>query len=629
MRTLVKQFLDNQISRRGFMKGMAALGVSLSSAKALLGSVDAYAAEPGEGQGAREVTGNGSDLLMESLIDADVKYIFHGCGGGTYRFFDSVVTRPKLKNFLATNEGQCIAMAEGYHIASGGELGVAIIPKPGLCNAGGNVHNALADRSAILVITARESSEFSEREGDIEIIDWQDVMDPLTKWSYKMRQAERVPEFTRRAVKISLTPPGGPTFLQLTEDLYEKEVKGKIIPQKKFHVSSKIRPKPDLIMDAAKMLLESKNPLITAGLEVTKSGGQQKMIDLAELLAIPVSQGLSLFADFPNQHPLFAGAYSPFLMQAATADFYLNIGSQMPDEGRYVLTGPPPLNAKKVHISLEPELLGMAHPAELNIVADAKEATSDLIEAIKSLATEQRIAAIRNERFAKVKAQIDETRKKMVADAKESWDKAPITAQRVSSDLNDLLEDDAIITTEPVLWSQEWLDLGYGKKTLIGAPPGEVLGWSTGVALGAKLAKPDTQVVALSGDGAFMFQHSLWSLSRYNAPIIVIIYNNRAYNMNRCFTWIRGGPQAAAQKDLVTYLGDPDVDFSLVAKAYGVNGEVVKAASEIKPAIKRAIQATKDGRPYLIDVNTERWGLGGELTWHPDYSIAAMRTKKV
>jgi hypothetical protein len=118
MRTLVKQFLDNQISRRGFMKGMAALGVSLSSAKALLGSVDAYAAEPGEGQGAREVTGNGSDLLMESLIDADVKYIFHGCGGGTYRFFDSVVTRPKLKNFLATNEGQCIAMAEGYHIAS-------------------------------------------------------------------------------------------------------------------------------------------------------------------------------------------------------------------------------------------------------------------------------------------------------------------------------------------------------------------------------------------------------------------------------------------------------------------------------------------------------------------------------
>jgi hypothetical protein len=161
MRSLVKKFLDSQISRRDFVKGVAALGVSLSSAKALLGSISdssAYAAEGVEAQVSREVTGNGSDLLMESLIDADVKYIFHGCGGGTNRFFDSIVTRPKLKNFLATNEGQCVAMAEGYHIASG-ELGVVIIPKPGLGNAIGSIHNALADMSSLLIITARESNE--------------------------------------------------------------------------------------------------------------------------------------------------------------------------------------------------------------------------------------------------------------------------------------------------------------------------------------------------------------------------------------------------------------------------------------------------------------------------------------
>jgi thiamine pyrophosphate-dependent acetolactate synthase large subunit-like protein len=629
MRSLVKEFLDNQISRRGFIKGMSALGVSLSSAKALLGSIsDAYAAEGLEPQVVREVQGNGSDLLMDSLLEADVKYIFHGSGGGTFRFFDSIVTRPKLKNILATNEGQCIAMAEGYHIASG-ELGVAIIPKPGLCNAGGNIHNALADRSSLLIITARQSSEFSERQGDIEIVDWQEVMDPFMKWSYKMQHLKRVPEFTRRAVKVSLTPPGGPTFLQMTEDLYEKEGKAKIIPQKKFYVPSKIRPKSDQIMGVAKMLLESKNPLITAGLEVTKTSASEKIIEFAELLAIPVTQGLSCFADFPNRHPLFVGRYTPYLSHARDADLYLLIGSHMPDLGSYVLAGPPPQGAKIAHISLEPKLLASFYPTDVSIVADANEAISDLIEAVKSLATKERLNAIKKERFGKITSSSADLQKKRLENAKKSWDKTPITTQRLSSDLNELLDDDAIIVTEPVYRAEQWFDLGFRKKTLIGASPGEVLGWGTGVALGAKLAKPDSQVVCLTGDGALMFQHSLWSLSRYDAPIIVVVYNNRCYNLSRAFSWMGGGAQSKLGKDLTAFLGDPDVDFSLIAKAYGVSGEVVEKPSEIKPAIKRAIKATKDGKPYLLDVIIERWGPGGELTWHPDISIAAMRNRKV
>ena len=76
-----------------------------------------------------------------------------------------------MKNFLATNEGQCVAMAEGYHIASGGELGVAIIPRPGLTNAGGSIHNAMTNRSSLVVVTARESEEFSNRRGNIELVD--------------------------------------------------------------------------------------------------------------------------------------------------------------------------------------------------------------------------------------------------------------------------------------------------------------------------------------------------------------------------------------------------------------------------------------------------------------------------
>ncbi len=625
MRKLVRQLLDNQISRRGFVQEMVVLGVSLSSAQALVNSIaDASAAETGEVEPAREVTGNGADLLMESLLEADVKYIFHGNGGGTIRFFNSIVTRPQLTNFLATNEGQAVAMAEGYHIASGGELGVAIIPKPGLGNATGNIYNALANRSSLLILTARESGEFSDRDGDLELVDWHEVMDPLMKWSYRMYHLERIPEFTRRAIKVAHTPPGGPTFLQFNEDLYEQEGTGKIIPQTKFHVAAKIKPKPEDIENVAELLLESESPLVTVGFEVTKAQANAEIIELAELLALPVTQGLSGFADFPNQHPLFLGNYTPYRPQARAADLYLSIGSPMPDESSTVHAGPAPENAKTVHISLEPDTLAISWPTDLSIVADVGEAISDLLEAIKSRATEQRLASIREERYEKIQAYTSTQRAKRVAMVERAWDQAPMKVARISIELDALLDEDAIIVKEATpIGAPEWFDFGPGKKTLIGGLGTTVLGWATGAALGAKLAKPDSQVVAISGDGAFMFQHALWSLSRHDAAIIVVIYNNRDYNTSRAFQW--RGAQARLKKDIVNYLGDPDVDFSLIARAYGVDSEVVATPSELRPAIQRAIAATNDGKPYLLDVLSERWGPGSELTWHPDTSIAKMR----
>jgi thiamine pyrophosphate-dependent acetolactate synthase large subunit-like protein len=632
MRTLVRQYLDNEISRRGFLGQLSALGVSVASAQALLASLTVAEAADSPEEGAsssRIAQGNGSDLLFDSLLEADVKYIFHGCGGGINRFFDSIVTRPKIQNFLATNEGQCIAMAEGYHIASGGEIGVAIIPRPGLMNAGGNIHNAMVNRSSLIVLCARENEASSHRRGNIELVDWQEIMDPLMKWSYKMRRIERVPEFTRRAVKVARTQPGGPVFLQMTEDLYDTQGEAEIIPQAKFQVPGRIKARPERIERAARMLLEAENPLLTVGLEVTKAKAQAELIELAELLAIPVMQGLSAFADFPNQHPLSLGWYTRFSGYMRRADLMMLIGSQMPDAGHYVLTGPPPDNARIVHISVEPEMLALSHPTELSIVSDAKEAITDLIEAVKSLATKQRLKKIREERYGRVTKLIADDLARKKKRASRAWDSTPISYPRLTTELNDLLDDDAIIASESLYDVSPWFDLGHNKKMAIGPQPGEVLGWATGIALGAKLAQPNRQVVAVSGDGAFMFQNAMWSLARYDAPIMVVVYNNRAYNMNRTFNWLKGGAQAEMKKDLLTYLGDPDMNFATYAKAHGVDGETVSSTADIRPAIKRGIRAMQDGRPYLLDVRAERWGGVGEETWHPDISIAGMRDRKV
>jgi thiamine pyrophosphate-dependent acetolactate synthase large subunit-like protein len=196
-------------------------------------------------------------------------------------------------------------------------------------------------------------------------------------------------------------------------------------------------------------------------------------------------------------------------------------------------------------------------------------------------------------------------------------------------ELDSMLDDDAIVVSESLFDVAGWYDAGHGRKMQIGPPPGEVLGWATGVALGAKLAQPDRQVVAISGDGAFMFQNALWSLSRYDAPVMTVIYNNRAYNMNWAFERAGKGPQARQKKDMATYLGNPNVDFAMWAKSHGIDGETVKKPGQLAGAIKRGLRAMRDGRPYLLDVHAERWGGVGDYTWHPEISIADMRTKNV
>jgi thiamine pyrophosphate-dependent acetolactate synthase large subunit-like protein len=418
-------------------------------------------------------------------------------------------------------------------------------------------------------------------------------------------------------------------FLQMTEDLFTTEGEGTLLPQSMFQVANRVKAKPERIEQAARMLLEAENPMLTVGLEVTKSGAEADVIELAELLGIPVMQGLSAFADFPNHHPLSLGWFTRFSGYLRNMDLMLLIGSQMPDAGHYVLTGPVPEQAKVVHISIEPEMLSLSRPTDLSIVSDAKEAVIDLIDAVKSLATQKRIKAIRDERYARVTAMIVGERERKMKRAQRYWANAPITYPRLTTELNDLLDDDAIICSESLFDVAPWFDLGYDKKMAIGPQPGEVLGWATGLGLGAKLAQPDRQVVVVSGDGAFMFQNALWSLARYDAPVMVVIYNNRAYNMNRAFRGAMGGAQEELDKDMLTYLGDPDMDFALYANAHGVDAETVNDPSDIRPAIERGIESMKNGKPYLLNVRAERWLGVGEETWHPDISIAGMRTRKV
>jgi thiamine pyrophosphate-dependent acetolactate synthase large subunit-like protein len=210
----------------------------------------------------------------------------------------------------------------------------------------------------------------------------------------------------------------------------------------------------------------------------------------------------------------------------------------------------------------------------------------------------------------------------------------------VGAELNRLLDRDAIIV--PELAHNTWRGLGEntaltqfafgpGEKRRIGRTIGTALGWGIGAAIGVKLAQPDRQVVALQGDGGFMFgqAESLWTMARYDVPVITVIFNNRSYNGPRNAILGRGGRQALTGRDMTCYLGDPDVDFAKVAAGFGVKGEVVRVPDEIGPAVQRAIATARDGKPYLLDVAIGRTGLAAASTWYPKFSLAAIRNRRV
>ena len=110
-------------------------------------------------------------------------------------------------------------------------------------------------------------------------------------------------------------------------------------------------------------------------------------------------------------------------------------------------------------------------------------------------------------------------------------------------------------------------------------------------------------------------------MSRYDVPVIAVIANNRSYDEPRNNIFMHGGRSQQQGKDMICYLGSPDVDFTKAASAFGIGGAVVGDPGEIGPALDRARRATREGKPYILDVLVERSGIGAESTWYPRYSV--------
>jgi thiamine pyrophosphate-dependent acetolactate synthase large subunit-like protein len=651
MRELVVKYLSKDISRRSFVTGLTQAGLTMTAAQSVLSSVSTVSqaqvgptpAPPAAGGRVpasvagpvKAFEGSGGAAFAEQLIASGVKYVFGNSASEDAQFYEALVDRPQLKYILTPHEGPGAAMASGYIKASGEPTIVMQAAVVGMANAIGQIFNAQKEQTPLVVYSYRtDQSRRAGRDGFEEVLNQEQIVQPITKYTWLARRPDMIPETIRRAFKAAWTPPYGPSYISWHSDYNDERVRTEIIPQDQVDPRMRVRPNPEDVQRAAKLLVEARMPLMVVGDEIYKAKAVAKAVKFAEMLGMPVTQARQLYANFPETHPLWvgnlAGGNLSRLDYPKNFDVVINIGNKFQHNGPGPIV---PRGPKFIDMRIDHWSMGNVMLTEVPLVADVGYGLDDIIAAIEQLMTaslKQKAA----ERAAETKKFSDHARvlRSQIVNSPD-WNEAPLITDRLTWEIAQFADPDAIIVHEAgsvAMHSFEFNPLG-GRELFFYY--GAHLGSGVGTAAGVKLARPNQQVICLVGDGSFIFgPTALWNMARLQLPVITVVYNNHAYGgpHSRVINNVPGGRMVQTGQFVHDYLGNPDMDMASIAKGFGVDGEVVHNPAQLREALARARKHTVEGKPYLLDVQLARKGVGwAEKPWVPAIRVAEMRTKKV
>jgi thiamine pyrophosphate-dependent acetolactate synthase large subunit-like protein len=630
MRDLVSQYLSKSISRRGFLDNMTSTGITVAAAQGVLSSLNASAQTAPVGGAGKASTavktfqGTGGACLAEQLMACGVKYIFGNSASEDAQFYEALVDRPQLKYILTPHEGPGAAMAAGYIKASQQPTIVMQAGAVGLMNAMGQVFNAYKEQTPLVVYSYRtDQSKRAGRDGFEEIANQEQVLQPLTKYTWMARGSSMIAETTRHAFKSAWTPPYGPAYMTWHSDYTQERTRTEIIDQSHFDVRMRVRPNPTEIEAAAKLLVDAQMPVMIVGDEIYKAKAVGKAVQLAEMLGMPVTQMRQIWANFPEAHPLWVGNAPSGSLASITwpkqFDLAINIGNKMQHSGVAPMVS---RNVKFIDMRIDYQNMGKVMSTDVPLVGDVALGLDDLIAAVEQLLND-RIRAQAAQRAIEVRKYTEAARRtfKSIVNNPE-WNHSPLISDRVTWEVAQFADPNAIIVHEAGSVAMHSFDFNpVGGRELFFYYGGH-LGSGVGTAAGVKLARPQQQVICMVGDGSFLFgPHALWNMARLELPVITIVYNNHAYAgpHTRTIANAPSGRMVETGHYVGSYLGRPDMNMASIANGFGVQAEVVKDPLQLRKALARAKAQTLEGKPYLIDVQVARRGVGWtDAPWVPD-----------
>ncbi|MCD6591507.1 MAG: biosynthetic-type acetolactate synthase large subunit [Thaumarchaeota archaeon] len=535
---------------------------------------------------------SGARALIKSLENEKVEVIFGIPGGAILPVYDALYDS-SIRHILVRHE-QCAAhAADGYARASG-RIGVCMATSgPGATNLVTGIATAYMDSSPIVAITGQVARNMIGRDAfqEADIIG---ITTPITKYTFQLQSPEEVPRIVRQAFHIASEGRPGPVLIDFPVDVQRQEAEitldsgmGSLERYKAV-----VDPHPLQVKRAAELLLDAEKPVILAGGGVILADASEELRSLAEYMMMPVAVTLMGKGAFPENHPLFLGRIGMHGSAAANkliteADVILAVGTRFSDRsvGRLEEFGK---ESKIIHVDIDAAEIGKNVKPDIPIVADAKRALKAILEAVKALSRKlDRSAWI--ERIKQVKREID--------GRISSGGGSTLSPRNVIKEIRRLLPANGIVTTgvgRNQMWAAIYFE-AYHPRTFITSGGLGTMGFGFPASLGAKVAKPESIVVDIDGDGSFlMTERELATSIIAEIPVIVVIMNDGWLGMVKYWQDLFYG-----RKYCATCLKRGCPDFVKLAEAYGANAARPQSLEEFSKAFKEAMNSD---RTTVIDV---------------------------
>ena len=564
-----------------------------------------------------------STAFLEALAEAGVRYIFANLGSdhpGLIEALAQVNAEGRAAEFpriiVCPHETVALSAAHAYAMVTGEPQAVIVHVDAGTLNLGG-VSNAMRGRVPVFVFAgaAPYTQEGELPGGRNEFIHWiQDVRDQrgilrnYVKYDNEIRTGRNVKQLVHRALQIARSEPAGPVYLTSPREVMEEQVEPYTVDRADFEPVAPMALTDAVAAEIATALAQARSPLIVTSYLGRDPAAVPKLVELCELLAIPVLESMAYHVNFPADHKLHAGfqyhtvAPNPVLAQA---DVILVIDSDVP---WIPAVNRPSAEAAIYYLDVDPlkSQMSMWHvPARRFAAASSRLAVEQITRFVRDNILID--AAVEVRRIEVMEA--SQARRAALDALERPGSDGVITAQYLTACVRRLLADeDALILTEVVTNSKTVADhLRPNRPGSVIHHGGGSLGWAGGAAVGAKLAAPDRTVVCLVGDGSFLFgvpSSAQWVARRYGAPALTVIYDNRGWAAPKFSTLMVHPDGAAAKADDFHVSFEPEADLPGVARAAGgAYGVTVSDPGELPGVLKDALAVVHGGRSAVVSVH--------------------------
>ena len=558
-----------------------------------------------------------ADLLAESLERRGVTKVFGLCGHTVIGMLDALSRSEKIEYIGMRHESIASCAADGYARVTRKASVVMCHLGPGITNVLTGVANASLDSIPMVVIAGDVPSYYFGRHPHQEVQmhadgDQYELLRPVVKRAWRIDDVNAMPDIVDRAFRLAQSGRPGPVLIDVPMDMFSREMEESLWNRTK--VICELTAKPAISKEAAelmaKKLIEAKAPVLHAGGGILLAQASEELAALAEFLDIPVSRTLAGQGCIPDSHPLMAGQTGFWGLDQTheftrNADLILGLGTRFAEADSsswYQGVTFDPDKTEFMQIDIDPAEIGRNYPVTVGAVADLKDALSAILAAAKRLCPGGQSHPEVREKIAASKAAYKASVKAISEDGR-----FPMTPQRILKDVKEVLPEDALIFTD-VGWNKNGVAQQYDINV-----PGQIhhssglatMGFGAAAVLGGKLAAPDRVAITLTGDGGFGINPSvLAGAVEHGIACTFVVMNNFAFGT------IAGLENGSYGTKFGTEFKTPDgapysPNWAEVAKAYGVEAIRTACADDFKPAMEKAMQANREGRPFLVEAIME------------------------